>query len=168
MTTARERSNANLLAGRPHPDPEIEARRKRGLKPGAHMSHGAYGGQRLAELRAEHDAALAIDYPSFDVRRRVLLADRLARCQAAMSWADENGITPTAKLKHGQAFPIINQLDKWSAQADALIAQAIAAERERTEGDPLAARDLVLAEYAAADPDDATVIPDHDESDGNR
>jgi len=34
MTTGRERSNANLLAGRPHPDPEIEEWRKRGLRRG--------------------------------------------------------------------------------------------------------------------------------------
>jgi len=148
----------NLLKGISS-DPVVAERQKRGLIPGGHKSHGAYGGQRLAELRVEHDAALAVDYPSLDVRRRVLLADRLARCQLVMAWCDENGITPSGKARHGQAFAIVGQLDRWSAQADALLAQAIAVERERKD-DPGAALAAIHAEYAerANQPDEATVI----------
>ena len=162
MTVKRNPAD-NLLKGI-SANPEVAARQKAALVPGGHRSHGAYGGQRLAELRVEHDAALAVDYPSLDVRRRVLLADRLARCQLVMAWCDENGITPSGKARHGQAFAIVGHLDKWSAQADALLAQAVAVERERKD-DPGAALAAIHAEYAARDnqADDATVIDDGDD-----
>ncbi len=123
----RQPNHPNLIRGI-SPDPAVAELQKSHLRPGGRETHGAYGGPELARLRREHSDALVRDFPSFDTRRRALLADRLARCQLAMSWADTHGITPKGTTKLGAVHPIIVALDRWSSQADALIAQAEAVE----------------------------------------
>jgi hypothetical protein len=139
--TDRQADHPQLLRG-VSSDPEIRARQTRGLKRGANLQHGAYGGERLEQLRGQHADALEQQFPNFDARRRVLLADRLARCQLVMAWCDEHGITPTAASKRGEAYPIVGALDRWEAQADVLLEKAGELERHtaanRTDPDTAA------------------------------
>jgi hypothetical protein len=142
---ARRRQLANLQHGRP--------------------AHGAYGGPRLETLRNEHDEQLALDFPHLDERRRAMLADRLARVALVIAWTNQHGVMPVVaagKAKHGTTHPVIDKLDRWAAQADALIAQAEAERRTHTRADAHGSIADAEARIALPEPEpaDAEVIED--------
>jgi hypothetical protein len=149
--TGRQLEHPNLLAG-PAADPETRERQTRGLKRG-NVSHGAYGGPRLAQLREQHAAALAGDFPHFDPRRRALLADRLARIDLVAAWADENGIAKASKA--GDVQPIVDKADRWAAAADVLLEKAGEAERHAAANrtDPETAAWIAYANGEGPKPD---------------
>lgn len=152
------RQRANLLRG-PSADPTAASRSAANLRRG-NPSHGAHAGARLAELRDEHDAALLRDYPEFDPRRRRLLADRLARIEAASDWTGDQGLMSTAKGKRGDVWPVVAHLERWASRAEDMLAQAEREHREAKDGkgDTLASIAQELA-AGAADGDPAADDP---------
>lgn len=140
-------ATANLIRGESS-DPEIAARQRSHLIPGG-RKHGAYGGPELDRLRAGHGERLLAEFPSMHASRRALLADLLARVELVWSWTAENGLMPTAANRRGETFPVIDRLDRWSARADALIAQAEAHEREQGAQRSRKSLDEVVAEAIA-------------------
>lgn len=99
-----------------------------GAEPGNRraVTNGAHSQQRLAPLREHHAAELRRDFPELDDRRLALLADRLARLDAARAWLDEQG--GIVRNKHGEPFPIVDRVEKWAAATERRL-DAIEAER---------------------------------------
>lgn len=82
--------------------------------------HGATSERRLAPLRDHHAAELRRDYPHLDGRRLALLADRLARLDAARTWLDaQEGIV---RNKAGDVYPVVDRVEKWANRAEAVLA----------------------------------------------
>jgi DNA-binding transcriptional ArsR family regulator len=83
--------------------------------------HGAFGEQRVAPLREHHAAELRRDYPRLDDRRLTLLADRLARIEAASAWLDRQA--GLVRNVEGEVFPVVKAVESWSARAEAVLAE---------------------------------------------
>lgn len=101
-----------------------------GAEPGNRRAekHGAHGEQRVAPLREKHAAELRRDYPRLDGRRLVLLADRLARIEAASAWLDrQDGLVRDAD---GALFAVVKAVESWSARAEAVLAEVEAEHRK--------------------------------------
>lgn len=99
------------------------------------LKHGAESEQRLAPLRVALEESLRSEFGQVvDARRLFLLADLLARIEAARSWLDERGgVVRTAR---GEVFPVVDRLERWSARADALLKELHAEKREAESVDP--------------------------------
>ncbi len=123
---SRARSLANLRPAPPAPKGNTRA-----VKSGARSRKAL----SLAPIRQKHLAELHRDYPKLDDRRLVLLADRLARIEAVMSWLDANGIVRDRK---GEPHPLLPLLERWSIRAEQLL-------REAEESNRAASIDLATA-----------------------
>ena len=128
----RARQRQNLLRGISS-DPETRARQVARLVPGSHRTHGATGGAALEAARGRHEAELAEDYPRMDRRRRAMLADRLARVEAAAAFVAEHGIGPGTKVRRGEVWAITDKLEQWARAAEHLLALAEGQRAEPTE-----------------------------------
>ena len=117
-------------------DPAKRDRQLSNLKPNAHGSHGCYDIARLAPVRERHEQELLRDYPHLDGRRRAILADRLARFELATAWVQEHGIV---RSRRGDAFPIVDRLERWGARCEDMIGQAEAEDREARQPTPATA-----------------------------
>lgn len=98
------------------------------------MTHGVYSERRVAPLREKHVAELRRDYPRLDGRRLTLLADRLARIEAASAWLDQqDGLV---RDENGEIYAVVKALETWSTRAEVLLAEVEAEQRKhkRFEG----------------------------------
>ena len=68
-------------------DKDALSRQLQNLRKGP-PTHGAGSERRLRSVREHHTQALIADYPGLDDRRLLLLADTLARIEAAVAWLD--------------------------------------------------------------------------------
>ena len=106
------------------------------------LRHGAKSEQLLAPMRERHAESLRKDFPALDDRRVALLADRLARVQAASRWLDEqDGIV---RDDRGEPYPILRELERWASRAEAAL-------REVEEEHRQANRPNALADFEVAD-----------------
>jgi transposase-like protein len=92
------------------------------------LTHGVDSERKLAPLREAHAQALRRDYDFLDDRRLALLADRLARADAARAWLDlQGGVVRDHK---GEVFPVVDRLEKWVTQAEKAIGELEAEKRK--------------------------------------
>ncbi len=106
------------------------------------LVHGARSEQRLAPLREKHVDALRRDFPQLDARRLALLADRLARIEAASRWLDQQqGIV---RDEHGEVFGVVAYLERWQSRAETVL-------REIAEEHKQSRRFAGLSDYLEAD-----------------
>lgn len=129
----RRRSNENLLRG-PSPDPEIEARRRRGLRQG-NETHGAYNQARRAPLEADHRQRLAAEFSAAlqQPGGQDLLnscAKRAAMLDLMAAWLADRG-TITSK---GDVAPPARELRHLLDAHERAITALAALERERGNG----------------------------------
>ena len=89
-----------------------------------------------------------------DGRRRTLLADRLARIEAASAWLD--GQDSLVRDENGEVFSVVKALETWSTRAEQLLAEIEAEHKQarRFEG---------LGDYLEGESDD----DQEDEDDGD-
>lgn len=98
------------------------------------ITHGVNSERRIAPLREKHVAELRVSYPRLDGRRLVLLADRLARIEAASAWLDsQEGIV---RDENGEVFAVVKELERWTSRAEQVLAEVEAEHRKarRFEG----------------------------------
>jgi hypothetical protein len=111
------------------------------------LKHGVDSERRLAPLRTRFEPGLRDEFPWLDARRLFLLADLLARVEAAREWLDERG--GVVRNRAGDVFPVVDRLERWSARADTLLRELHAEKVQREHVDPQAALAAHLAELAA-------------------
>jgi DNA-binding transcriptional MerR regulator len=99
------------------------------------MIHGAHSEKRVAPLREKHVAALANDYPRLDDRRRTLLADRLARIEAASAWLDDQ--ESLVRDENGEVYSVVKAVETWSTRAEQLLAEIEAEHKQARRFDGL-------------------------------
>jgi Homeodomain-like domain len=126
---------------------DSEGRPVSGASPGntRSLQHGAYSERTVGPLREKHAAELARDYPGLDGRRLVLLADRLARIEAASAWLAGREIV---RNEDGDVYAVVDRLERWASRAEDVLREVAAEHRD-------ANRFEALAEFM--------VTPDHDE-----
>jgi hypothetical protein len=120
-------AHADLSATEPRPDPAPNIQTPDGQPvAGAEagntraMTHGVHSEKRVAPLREKHVVALRESYPRLDDRRLVMLADRLARIEAASAWLDgQEGIVRDAD---GEVYAVVKELEKWTTRAEQVLA----------------------------------------------
>jgi hypothetical protein len=98
------------------------------------MTHGVNSERRITPLREKHVAELRVTYPRLDDRRLVLLADRLARIEAASTWLDsQEGIV---RDENGEVFAVVKELERWTSRAEQVLAEVESEHRKarRFEG----------------------------------
>jgi hypothetical protein len=117
---------------------------------GRAVTNGAHSQQRLAPLREHHAAELRRDFPELDDRRLALLADRLARLDAARAWLDEQG--GIVRNKHGEPYPIVDRIEKWATSTERRL-DVLAAERRA----PIPVGDQLRDHLGDGGPTDAEV-----------
>jgi hypothetical protein len=134
-TVARDRAAIAAADGPRPPAPP------RGNQRGA-TAGGATGEVAIAPLRAKHAEALLHDFPWIDPRRRAVLADRLARIEAAIAWLDlQGGVVRNAA---GDVFPVIDRVERWGSRVETLL-------RELDEEGRTIGRNRLPAQLGAGD-----------------
>jgi hypothetical protein len=80
---------------------------------------GATGEFAVAPLRHKHAEELLQDFPWIDGRRRAILADRLARIEAAIAWLDRQG--GVVRNREGEVYPVVDRVDRWGSRVEKLL-----------------------------------------------
>lgn len=128
-------------------DPEKRAAQLANLKPTSATKHGAYSDAAIRDLRREHLAELAAEFPSASRRELLILAHRIAQLDKLAEHADRYGVL--RDKRRGEPFPAATLAEKLASSVERQIAALL--ERERTAGKPPAGDlDAHLAALSAA------------------
>jgi hypothetical protein len=116
------------------------------------VKHGTQSERMLAPLREEHRGRLRQRFRQISEERLALIATLHARIDLGNAYCDENGIVRDHDA--GELYPIVVQLDRWEARAEALLTRL----EEAEVADPVDAITSIARELNAGDARD----PEHD------
>jgi hypothetical protein len=114
------------------------------------LKHGANSELKLAPLRERFATQVRERWPFIDDVRAALLADRMARVEAARLWLDAqpNGVV---RDDQGEVFSVVKEQEKWSSRVEQVIADLEAERRALRKQGGLAELEAHLAEINATD-----------------
>lgn len=103
-----------------------------GAEPGNEraLKHGVNSERHISPLRKKHAVSLRRSYPALDERRLSMLADRMARIEAASAWLDDRG--GIIRDDEGEVFAVVRELERWISRAEQVLAE-IEAESKRSQ-----------------------------------